>query len=90
MSCTYAAAWSAGSWGVSPWARPPQRDSFPTPPETCLGLPRGWVLGPTLPSFLRVLMMLGKVTMFLKQPPPCEVKGTQWLLMSWVTATLSL
>ena len=27
-------------------------------------------------------MMLGKVTTFLKQPLPCKVKGTQWLLMS--------
>lgn len=26
-------------------------------------------------------MMLGKVTAFLKQPLPCKVKGTQWLLM---------
>lgn len=34
------------------------------------------------PFFLRVSMMLGKVTAFLKRPLPCKVKDIQWLLGS--------
>jgi len=69
-----------GPPALSEWSCPDRRRIASAPTRR----PVSWDtqrLGPRVhPFFLRVLMMLGTVTVFLKRLLPCKVKDIQWLL----------